>query len=465
MKKYAAIFLLFILFHVSLRSEQYMYETVITGLDNPVAFTFIQNSNTIINQRAGKVVIYNHASGQFVSNFWDFTDSCHFISETGLIGVCTDPNYSNNHQIYFFYTSSNPPGYRVVRLTENNNIGTNPAIIFTLDTTVSGIHVGGNIRFGPDNKLYITLGDHATSMNAQRLYNPYGKILRINSNGSIPNDNPFYDDGNPRTGNDDRIWAYGLKNTFDFCFSPINDSIYATENGVIRNDELNFIRKGKNYGYPVCVGYCNPYNPLYQQPMAVFDCCPTTPSTITTGVLIYNGSQMPELYGKAIVAGFSVLPQGGLYVCTLGNAPFYDTVTQKTMVVESTNVTTLMQGNDGYIYALRHNAAPNGKLQRIMYDPTGINNNNNPFGYSLEQNYPNPFNPTTSIKFEIQRSGFVSLKIYDVLGIEISSLVNETKQQGRYEVSWDASSYPSGVYFYELSAGDFNERRKMVLIK
>jgi hypothetical protein len=310
------------------------------------------------------------------------------------------------------------------------------------------------------------MGDRATTMNGQRLYNPYGKILRVNSNGSIPSDNPFYDDGNPKTGNDDRIWAYGLKNTFDFCFSPINDSIYATENGVTRNDELNFIRKGKNFGYPNCIGYCNPYNPLYQQPMTVFDCCfPGAGSTITTGVIVYNGNQMPELYGKAIVAGFAELPQGGLYVCTLGNAPFYDTVTQKTMVVESEDIAGLMQGSDGYIYGARLLASPNGKIQRLVYNSIGINNNGTPVSFELFQNYPNPFNPITSIKYEIPRSGFVSLKIFDVLGNEIASLVNETKQQGSYEVSWDASSQPTGVYFYELQSSTYRERRKMVLIK
>jgi glucose/arabinose dehydrogenase len=466
MNKYISVVLLTVLFPLFLQSEQYMYETVITGLDSPVEFAFLPNNNVIITQKAGRAVIYNMTSGQLVSTFWNFTDSTLVYYETGLLGVCIDPNYNVNHFIYFYYTNTNPDSYRVVRLTENNNLGTYPEIILAIDTTIHGIHAGGNLRFGKDNKLYISRGDYAEINNAQRLTNPHGKILRINSDGTIPADNPFYDDGNPRTGNDDRIWAYGLKNTFDFCFSPINDSIYATENGVTRNDELNFIRKGGNYGYPYCVGYCNPYNPLYRQPMAVFDCCfPGAGSTITTGVIVYNGNQMPELYGKAIVAGFAQLPQGGMYICSLGNAPFYDTVSQKTMVIESQNVSGLVQGNDGFIYAARLIAAPNGKIQRLKHDPTGINNNNLPVTFSLSQNYPNPFNPTTSIKYEIPKNSLLSLKVYNVLGVEVASLVNETKQQGSHEVSWDATIFPSGVYFYELNAGNFKERKKMVLIK
>jgi aldose sugar dehydrogenase len=442
-------------------SVQYTYEDIITGLDYPVAFTFLDDNKIIINQRSGISKIYN-LNGQFISNFWNFTDSIIMYSETGLLGVCADPDFISNRYLYFFYTGSTPSGYKVVRITENNNIGINPLILFALDTSVSGIHAGGNLRFGPDNKLYITLGDRNTSMNAQRLYNPYGKILRINSDGSIPTDNPFYDDGNPRTGNDDRIWAYGFKNTFDFCFSPINDSIYGTENGIVGNDELNFIRRGQNYGYPHCIGYCDPYNPLYKQPATVF--APVSNSTIVTGVIIYNGNKMPELYGKALVAGFAPEPFGGIHVCDLGNSP-YDSVLQKEIIIESRYATTLMQGVDGDVYLLRQRSAPNGKFQRLRHYITGINGQHSTVSFSLSQNYPNPFNPVTSIKYEIPSASFVTLKIYNVLGIEVATLVNETKQQGSYQAVWDAVKHPSGVYFYEMTAGDFKERRKMVLIK
>jgi len=93
-----------------------------------------------------------------------------------------------------------------------------------------------------------------------------------------------------------------------------------------------------------------------------------------------------------------------------------------------------------------------------------------PQQYSLSQNYPNPFNPTTKIKYSIPAvaSGFslsVTLKVYDVLGNEIAVLVNEEKPAGTYEVEWDASRFPSGVYFYQLNAGSFIETKKMILLK
>jgi photosystem II stability/assembly factor-like uncharacterized protein len=98
---------------------------------------------------------------------------------------------------------------------------------------------------------------------------------------------------------------------------------------------------------------------------------------------------------------------------------------------------------------------------------TGINNNNNniPVEYSLEQNYPNPFNPTTVIKYALPRSSNVSLKIYDMLGNEVKTVVNEFKTAGTYSVNFDASSLSSGVYFYKIVAGDFTDAKKMTLVK
>jgi len=88
-----------------------------------------------------------------------------------------------------------------------------------------------------------------------------------------------------------------------------------------------------------------------------------------------------------------------------------------------------------------------------------------PSNYTLSQNYPNPFNPTTSIKFTIPKSGLVTLKIYDVLGREITELVNQVKAPGTYIVDYDASKLTSGMYFYKLEVNDFVAVKKMVLIK
>ena len=98
---------------------------------------------------------------------------------------------------------------------------------------------------------------------------------------------------------------------------------------------------------------------------------------------------------------------------------------------------------------------------------TGINNNNNeiPVEYALNQNYPNPFNPSTTIRYALPRSSNVTLKIYDMLGNEVKTVVNEFKTAGNYSVNFDASSLSSGVYFYKIVAGDFTDAKKMTLVK
>ncbi|NOS86185.1 MAG: T9SS type A sorting domain-containing protein [Ignavibacteria bacterium] len=88
-----------------------------------------------------------------------------------------------------------------------------------------------------------------------------------------------------------------------------------------------------------------------------------------------------------------------------------------------------------------------------------------PNGYFLSQNYPNPFNPLTNIKFDIPKRSNVKISIYDILGKEISVLVNEELNPGIFEVNWDASNFPSGVYFYKIETEDYSESKKMVLLK
>ena len=90
---------------------------------------------------------------------------------------------------------------------------------------------------------------------------------------------------------------------------------------------------------------------------------------------------------------------------------------------------------------------------------------NNVFNFSLSQNYPNPFNPSTTISYQLSAEGFVSLKVYDVLGKEVTTLVNEIKQSGVHEVNFDASEYTSGIYLYRMTVNNFTQTYKMIVLK
>lgn len=102
-----------------------------------------------------------------------------------------------------------------------------------------------------------------------------------------------------------------------------------------------------------------------------------------------------------------------------------------------------------------------GGPEKISVSPDSKNLNE----YSLVQNYPNPFNPTTTIDYSINSSGLVSLKVYDMLGSEVASLVNENKEAGNYSIEFNASDFPSGIYVYRITAGNFVDTKKLILLK
>jgi hypothetical protein len=147
-----------------------------------------------------------------------------------------------------------------------------------------------------------------------------------------------------------------------------------------------------------------------------------------------------------------VFPYGALW---------YDYFSGDTLNVTNVNEPILLEPGEFHIYTTVKLPTPEGD---IISDVDHIDNEVVE-KYFLTQNYPNPFNPKTTINYQIPESGFVSIKIFDVLGNEIASLINEEKPVGTYQIEFKADGLPSGVYFYQLKAGDFFETKKMVLLK
>ena len=169
----------------------------------------------------------------------------------------------------------------MVRLTDVADKGADLTYIMR-DLPSGPIHNSGTIHFGPDGKLYVALGDNDQGSNAQDLGAIAGKILRVNPDGSIPDDNPFVG----QEGKQPAIWAYGLRNPFSFDFDPVSHGLLATENGPGDNDELDVIVKGANYGWPP-TGY--KYRPGVVEPMAVMN-----PPIGPTGMAFYTADQIPD---------------------------------------------------------------------------------------------------------------------------------------------------------------------------
>ena len=177
--------------------------------------------------------------------------------ECGLLGIAVDPDFETNGYIYVYLTQPIPGDDvrsqpRVIRYTDVNGEGTEPTVIVEdLPTTNPAIcgHVGGNLHFGQDGYLYLSLGNNERTADAVAadLSSPLGKILRLNKeDGSAAPGNPFEND----PGVDPRVFAYGLRNTYDFAFHPTTGEIYGPDNGPGNCDELNLIRAGSDYGVP-----------------------------------------------------------------------------------------------------------------------------------------------------------------------------------------------------------------------
>ena len=207
--------------------------------------------------------------------------------ERGLLGIAFDPNFATNNFLYLYYTVTSTPRHnRVSRFTANGDVavaGSEVAILDLDNLSSATNHNGGAIHFGPDGKLYVATGENALPSNAQTLNNRLGKILRINSDGSIPTDNPFF---NTASGANRSIWALGLRNPFTFAFQPGTMRMFINDVGQSIWEEINDGIAGSNYGWPNCEGACAQPNPNFRDPLFQYG----HGSSSTTGCAIAGGA-------------------------------------------------------------------------------------------------------------------------------------------------------------------------------
>jgi len=170
--------------------------------------------------------------------------------ERGLLGVAFDPAFATNGFVYIYYTATTPTVHnRVSRFTAVGDVAAAGSEVPILDLETLGAtnHNGGAIHFGNDAKLYVAVGDNAVGANAQNLGTRLGKILRINTDGTIPSDNPFF---TTTTGANRAIWALGLRNPYTFAFEPVSGRMVINDVGERTWEEVNEGARGANYGWP-----------------------------------------------------------------------------------------------------------------------------------------------------------------------------------------------------------------------
>lgn len=228
------IFLLIILAYHSVSAEEIKLlniERISRNVDFPISLCSLDKDTIVFSEKGGLLrVIKNGVLQKSPLKKFDVTTGF----ERGLLGIaCKDK------KIYVYYTYTR--GIRTYNRVES--IFPEKTILDRIPAAV--IHNGGILAFGSDGKLYISTGDARDEDLSQDIKSLAGKVLRINPDGSIPEDNPYK--GSP-------VWSMGHRNIFGMAFDEKGD-LYITENGTSRDDEVNIIQKGKNYGWPVILGY------------------------------------------------------------------------------------------------------------------------------------------------------------------------------------------------------------------
>jgi len=236
---------------------------VVSGLNQPTAMAFIGPGEILVLQkgdgRVRRVINGILQPGQVLDVAVDSA------SERGLLGIAIHPNFPTSPFVYLYYTESStgsdtsgspaPLGNRVYRYTWNGGTLVGPQLILDLPVTPGPNHNGGAMTFGPDDKLYVVIGELNRNGQLQNFSgaaapDDTGVIFRINDDGSVPSDNPFFNQG----GNLAKYFAYGIRNSFGLAFDSVTGKLWDTENGPANYDEINLVEPGFNSGWMRIMG-------------------------------------------------------------------------------------------------------------------------------------------------------------------------------------------------------------------
>jgi glucose/arabinose dehydrogenase len=267
---------------------------VASGISNPTGMEIAPDGRIFVAQQDGQVRIVQN--GQLLPAPL-LALPVNTDGERGLESVALDPNFAQNGYLYAYYTTAAQPVHnQVVRVTLSGNavVPGSELVLFDMDPPQAILHNGGAMHFGPDGKLYIAVGDgYVTQDQAQSLSSTFGKILRINPDGTIPTDNPFY---NTTQGKYRAIWAYGLRNPFTFAFQPGTGTMLIDDVGFNNWEEVNVGAPGANYGWPLTEGPTT--DPRFVGPIYAYPHSGPDGGCAITGGTFYNpvAPQFPAQY-------------------------------------------------------------------------------------------------------------------------------------------------------------------------
>ncbi len=346
------------------QSERHSFRvvTLASGLAHPWGMAFLPGGEILVTERDGRLRLVR--DGQLVRERIEGLPRIFVGGQGGLLDVALDPDYANNRLIYFSYAGGRPgnAGTEVARGRldlEAMALDDVETIFAAQPKTPGSAHYGSRLQFHPDGTLYITLGDRYSYMQqAQSLENHLGTIVRINPDGSVPEDNPFVG----RDGAKPEIFTYGNRNVQGISLRPGTTTIWAHEHGPRGGDELNVLKPGANYGWPA-ITYGIDYSgaiisdkteaPGMEQPVVYWD-----PSIAPSGMTFYDGDAFANWRGNIFMGA---LAHRHLRRLELDGD---EVVAQEELLGElNARIRDVRTGPDGMLYVLTD--AADGRILRL----------------------------------------------------------------------------------------------------
>jgi len=329
-------------------NTNFRIEKVAGGLEVPWSIVWASDGRMIFTERPGRVRVIEKGTLNPKPLFVvpDVEES----GESGLMSVALHPQFSSNHFIYLSYAyTTGGVKVRVVRYREAPEGFVDRKVIIE-DLPAAQFHAGCRIRFGPDGKLYVTTGDATQRALAQKLDSLAGKTLRLNDDGTVPQDNPFVGQQNARP----EIWSLGHRNAQGMDWQPGSNLMFQTEHGPSGfdgpggGDEVNIVERGKNYGWPT-IHHTQTAAGL-ESPLLEY-----TPACAPASGAFYRGSVFPQFKGNFF---FGCLRGERLIRVTMDGRRV---VNQEDLIKNYGRIRDVSEGPDGYLYFSTSNRDGRGK--------------------------------------------------------------------------------------------------------
>jgi aldose sugar dehydrogenase len=335
-------------------------ETVAGGLDHPWGLAFLPDGRMLVTERPGRLRIVTPDGS--TSEPLTGVPQVFAKGQGGLFDVALDPAFASNRLVYLAYAEPGDGGAgTAVARGKLGDAGLDDVqVIFRQQPEIDGpYHFGGRLAFAPDGKLFVTLGERFQFEPAQDLANHLGKIVRINPDGSVPEDNPFVGQKDAKP----EIWSYGHRNPQGVAIHPETGKLWESEFGPMGGDELNIPAAGANYGWPVVSwgkhydGRAIPAPPTHPEFADAID--HWNPVISPSGIAFYTSDAIPAWKGNLLIAGLS---SEAIIRLTLDG----EAVTGEERIPMGTRIRDVVQGPDGAVYALTDE--DDGKILRLSLE-------------------------------------------------------------------------------------------------